>query len=322
MPEIKRRNLTKDKDNKKGNINEKSDKLKPKKDETPNRKNISLKILSRSVVIFSLLIIVYFSSKDENIKVFAKQSEKMQGRGQVVECSKSYMKEVDIYDGCFPKYCKRFVTDMVVSDVEANKLLAIAKKGLRHGGSTGGASILDLHSGAMSKGQYFVNFYKIPELSNVFDESDFNAYRVVKEKIKHSVAHHFGVSPDLLYLTHPTFFSEITSKEAVTVHDEYWHPHVDKETYKSFHYTTLLYLGDYGKDFQGGRFVFIDEKYNRTVEPRKGRVSMFTSGAENLHYVEKVTSGIRYAITVSFTCDRRYGIEDPSVNKYELKHSD
>ncbi|XP_063539629.1 2-oxoglutarate and iron-dependent oxygenase domain-containing protein 3-like isoform X2 [Cydia strobilella] len=321
MPEIKRRNVTKDKDHKKGIINEKSDKLKPKKDETPNR-NLSLKILSRSVVIFSLLIIVYFSSKDENIKVFAKQSEKLQGKGQVVECSASYMKEVDIYDGCFPKYCKRFVTDMVVSDVEADKLLAIAKKGLRHGGSTGGASILDLHSGAMSKGQYFVNFYKIPELNNVFDESDFNAYRVVKEKIKHSVAHHFGVSPDLLYLTHPTFFSEITSKEAVTVHDEYWHPHVDKETYKSFHYTTLLYLGDYGKDFEGGRFVFIDEKYNRTLEPRKGRVSMFTSGAENLHYVEKVTSGIRYAITVSFTCDQRYAIEDPSVNKYEIKHSE
>lgn len=90
-----------------------------------------------------------------------------------------------------------------------------------------------------------------------------------------------------------------------------------QETYKSFHYTTLLYLGDYNIDFTGGRFVFIDEKFNRTVEPRKGRLSMFTSGAENLHYVEKVMSGIRYAMTISFTCDKQYAIDDPSSKKYE-----
>lgn len=89
-----------------------------------------------------------------------------------------------------------------------------------------------------------------------------------------------------------------------------------QETYKSFHYTTLLYLGDYDIDFKGGRFVFIDEKMNRTIEPRKARLSMFTSGKENLHHVEKVTSGVRYAVTISFTCDKQYAIEDPSLNKY------
>lgn len=52
--------------------------------------------------------------------------------------------------------------------------------------------------------------------------------QVVKEKIKYAIAHHFGASPEKIYLTHPTFFSEITSQKAVTVHDEYWHPHVDK----------------------------------------------------------------------------------------------
>lgn len=90
-----------------------------------------------------------------------------------------------------------------------------------------------------------------------------------------------------------------------------------QDTYKSFHFTTLLYLNDYNIDFKGGRFVFIDEKFNRTVEPRTGRVSMFTSGKENLHYVEKVQSGTRYAMTISFTCDKNYAIEDPSISKYE-----
>lgn len=41
--------------------------------------------------------------------------------------------------------------------------------------------------------------------------------------------------------------------------------HVDKETYGSFHFTSLLYLTDYGIDFKGGSFVFVDnhDKLNR-----------------------------------------------------------
>ena len=95
--------------------------------------------------------------------------------------------------------------------------------------------------------------------------------------------------------------------------------HIDlQETYKSFHYTSLLYLNDFGKDFQGGRFIFVDkDNVNSTVEPRKARVSMFTSGAENLHFVEKVTSGVRYALTVSFTCDQAHAISDPTVKTVE-----
>ncbi|KAF9417043.1 hypothetical protein HW555_005795 [Spodoptera exigua] len=278
------------------------------------QRNISLRIISRVVVIFSLLIVVYFSSKNDKVKTFAKQSELLPGKGLVVDCSLSYKEEVEKYEGCVPKECKRFITDKVISVREAEELLAIAKKGLQLGGSSGGASILDLHSGALSMGQHFVNIYKREDAKHIFSETDFNIYRVVKEKIKYAVAHHFGVKPNKIYLTHPTFFSEITSKKAVTMHDEYWHPHVDKETYKSFHYTTLLYLGDYNIDFKGGRFVFVDEKFNRTVEPRKARLSMFTSGRENLHYVEKVTSGNRYAMTISFTCDQQYAIQDPSIN--------
>ena len=41
-------------------------------------------------------------------------------------------------------------------------------------------------------------------------------------------------------------------------------------TYGSFDYTSLLYLSDYGSDFTGGRFVFMDQNGNRTVEPRTG----------------------------------------------------
>lgn len=51
---------------------------------------------------------------------------------------------------------------------------------------------------------------------------------MVKSKIQHTVAHSFGVDMDRIYLTKPTFFSRMTNKTAKTIHDEYWHPHVDK----------------------------------------------------------------------------------------------
>ena len=43
--------------------------------------------------------------------------------------------------------------------------------------------------------------------------------------------------------------------------------------------------------------------YYRTVEPRYGRVSFFTSGVGNKHHVEPVTEGTRYALTMGFSCN-------------------
>nr|XP_025976346.1 2-oxoglutarate and iron-dependent oxygenase domain-containing protein 3 isoform X3 [Dromaius novaehollandiae] len=133
----------------------------------------------------------------------------------------------------------------------------------------------------------------------------------VRQRIQQRIAQAFGISSSSLYLTKPTFFSRINNTEAKTTHDEYWHPHVDKVTYGSFDYTSLLYLSDYAEDFGGGRFVFMDAGSNKTIEPRAGRVSFFTSGSENLHRVEKVRWGTRYAITISFTCNPDHGIGDP-----------
>ncbi|XP_049668670.1 2-oxoglutarate and iron-dependent oxygenase domain-containing protein 3 isoform X3 [Accipiter gentilis] len=133
----------------------------------------------------------------------------------------------------------------------------------------------------------------------------------VRQRIQQKIAQAFGINSASMYLTKPTFFSRINNTEAKTTHDEYWHPHVDKVTYGSFDYTSLLYLSDYTEDFGGGRFVFMDAGSNKTIEPRAGRVSFFTSGSENLHRVEKVHWGTRYAITISFTCNPDHGIGDP-----------
>lgn len=74
---------------------------------------------------------------------------------------------------------------------------------------------------------------------------------------------------------------------------------MNQETYQSFHYTSLLYLNEYLRDFDGGRFLFMDsDASNNTrrsfIEPKPGRVSVFTSGRENTHHVEKVTAGTRF----------------------------
>lgn len=42
-----------------------------------------------------------------------------------------------------------------------------------------------------------------------------------------------------------------------------------------------------------------------------GRLSFFTSGSENTHFVEKVGDGTRFALTVAFTCDKKHAIDDP-----------
>jgi len=214
--------------------------------------------------------------------------------------------------GLRPGRCSRHVTDDVVASEDADVLRRMFVKGLAFGGSSGGASILDLHSGALSKDDRFINIKKLKSAAGLWTADELAAYVRVKDAVLRSVAERFGVGVATLHLAEPTFFSRITDRPAATLHDEYWHPHVDKETYETFHFTALVYLSDYGVDFTGGRFLFIDrDGFNRTVEPRKGRVSMFTSGAENLHAVEKVASGTRYALTVAFTCDAARAIADP-----------
>ncbi|XP_076964174.1 2-oxoglutarate and iron-dependent oxygenase domain-containing protein 3-like [Callospermophilus lateralis] len=149
-------------------------------------------------------------------------------------------------------------------------------------------------------------------LAKLFLKATLCPRKDVQQKVQLTIAKAFGISVSSLYLTKPTFFSRMNSLEAQTAHDEYWNAHMDKVTYGSFDYTSLLYLSDYLEDFGGGRFVFMEEGANKTVEPRAGRVSFFTSGSENLHQVEKVHWGTQYTITIAFTCNPDHSIEDPA----------
>ncbi|XP_018881941.1 2-oxoglutarate and iron-dependent oxygenase domain-containing protein 3 isoform X2 [Gorilla gorilla gorilla] len=235
--------------------------------------------LVAGLVLTALLLWSSLGADDGVAEVLARRGEVVAGRFIEVPCSEDYDSHRR-FEGCTPRKCGRGVTDVVITREEAERIRSIAEKGLSLGGSDGGASILDLHSGALSVGKHFVNLYRYfgDKIQNIFSEEDFRLYRT----------------------------------EARTAHDEYWHAHVDKVTYGSFDYTSLLYLSNYLEDFGGGRFVFMEEGANKTVEPRAGRVSFFTSGSENLHRVEKVHWGTRYAITIAFSCNPDHGIEDPA----------
>lgn len=109
------------------------------------------------------------------------------------------------------------------------------------------------------------------EREKILTENHFKTYTSVKNKIRNAIAKHFEIPVSSLFLTKPTFFSKMIDRPPKTMHDEYWHPHIDKQTYGSFHYTSLLYLSTYQRNFKGGRFVFIDKEANKTVEPLMGK---------------------------------------------------
>ena len=69
------------------------------------------------------------------------------------------------------------VTDKLLTAAEANQILDLAKRGLSLGNTDSAASILDLHTGALSKGTEFVNIYKLKEAKDIFKKSDFTIYR-------------------------------------------------------------------------------------------------------------------------------------------------
>lgn len=138
----------------------------------------SYRIWTRLVIVAAVLIIAYFTSSKDKERKFATRRESIILRAQNVDCAPDYWSEISEFNSCVPNKCGRFVTDNLVSEPEANLLIELAKKGLSFGGGTGGVSILDLHSGALSKGNSFINIYTLPEAKGFLNEDALKAYKV------------------------------------------------------------------------------------------------------------------------------------------------
>jgi len=268
--------------------------------------------------------------------ILARSTETLsEGQFQEVECSNEYRKKAQSgAKGCVPTKCGRFIIDDILSKEELAVLQEIATEGtMIAGGGAGGASIIEMHTSSASAGEQFISLFNrakqghvptIDAMEKLYSNYNLRHYKQIRHKVQKHIGDVFGIDPNLLHLAAPTFFSRLTNKPPKTPNDEYWHKHVDTLQYRVFHYTALFYLSDYGTDFQGGRFIFdkvsnADEVKTKGLpseqinEPKTGRLSFFTSGAENPHHVEKVTDGTRYAFTMGFTCNAEYKIPDPHL---------
>ena len=222
--------------------------------------------------------------------------------------------------GCTPPAdrCGKLIHDDFATADEVEGLRAIAARGMRLGGGAGGPTILDVHGGALSYKDKFIDVWTAFNATDTppYRRSEVAIYATLVERVRRLTEATYGVEG--LHLTSPTFFSRMSAdKPPITQHDEYWHVHVDARQYGSFVYTAVLYLADAGKDFEGGTFEFMgsDDDPPRgpaaaAVPPTKGRLVLFTSGDEHPHRVTAVTKGTRVALTIAFTCDRQAAIDD------------
>ena len=78
-----------------------------------------------------------------------------------------------------------------------------------------------------------------------------------------------------------------------------------------FHFSSVLWLGESGSDFDGGALAFY---HNQTrpwleVESRIGRAAFFSSGWENIHGIKSVSRGRRWAFTAAFMVHEQAGAQ-------------
>lgn len=278
----------------------------------PFRNNIfkSQRYWARFVIILAVVVIIYVSSLNSKERKFARQREVLPFRFQPLRCQA----KGDTFRGCTPKTCGRYVSDNLISDDEVKLLLSFAKSGFDLlDGAAEESAIFDLR-GQLSNGRTEMDVRKeqtTEVIGQVFSHDHLMAVKLLKNRLLQSLADRFDVSRKSVHLAAPLFFSKLTNVS----HLEYSAHRITKDTHPEVFYTTVVQLRDHGKDFKGGRMVFIDDPPNNksitSVEARTGRILGYTSGRENLHYIEPVVVGTLYQLTFKFTCNEAASANDP-----------
>lgn len=212
---------------------------------------------------------------------------------------------------CLPQQCSRLVKDDIFAEEDIEKLKTLANKGYAtrgvDGKGEGGPTILDINTGYIRDSAGLENLFSREDSEMIFTEEDFAVYGRIISGLKAEVMSATGAQE--LYFTAPTFITRLDGRESWEpneIHDQYWHVHADRNNTNHYHYSGLLYLSMFEEDFTGGRVIFYDadtSNVEMVVEPRPGRVLIFTAGHENPHKVERVSSGQRLVLAFWFTCD-------------------
>lgn len=152
------------------------------------------------------------------------------------------------------------------------------------------------------------------------------------ERLRRAVAHEYNLPLETV-APHTAFVSRWVAKggcgSGTPVHG-------DEAACVGFHYSTVLHLDTQGDSFEGGDFVFSDRataasacacaagtapladavvelgdelahdekstagRLLTRLSPQRGRAMMFSSGWENLHFVDEITAGVRHAMPAFF----------------------
>jgi len=224
------------------------------------------------------------------------------------------------YDGSYrctnpTSSCGRYLLDDFVDNDDVDRLREIAQKGLdyRNGGGTpaAGPTIIDINTGYIRDSNGLINAFAND--NNIFDVADFDHYGRIIKKLKTKVEEVFSIQD--VFFTAPTFITHIRGTadwEPQSIHDEYWHLHVDNNNTEHYHYSGLLYLSTINKDFTGGRLKFYNSDevtLEQIIEPKAARLLIFSSGRENPHSFERVTFGNRMVLAFWFTCNQKKQFE-------------
>ena len=141
------------------------------------------------------------------------------------------------------------------------------------------------------------------------------------ERMRRAVAHEWGLPLESV-APRQSFVSRIAGEADA----ERQSVHCDESSTGSFHYSAVLYLTSQAEDFEGGGFAFTDPagadhvaaaaaddagggRVLSRLSPQAGTAVLFSSGWENVHAVEPVTSGERVAIPAFFVTKAAAGAD-------------
>jgi len=171
------------------------------------------------------------------------------------------------------------------------------------------------------------------ELETVSTSTILQFVRLV-ERVRRTISYEYGVPLSTilpLQAYSRKYVAGTTQKGGGGGEGDFVTLHTDEATHSGYHYSCVLYLSTQGVDFEGGNFVFNDpapedaqkrdeedDEYEMDMmtlveeirragreltpfHPTRGAAVIFSSGWENMHEVEKITSGVRYAVPCFFT---------------------
>jgi len=176
----------------------------------------------------------------------------------------------------------------------------------------------------------------------------------IVERLRRAIAHEYGL--DLASIApHSAFVSQWVFRGYSNSHTPL---HCDEAICSDFQYSAVLHLTTQGDTFEGGDLVFSDpsadaaqverqvalperdgdegarvmaddgmEGRQRTridtrIAPQRGRALIFSSGWENLHFVDVIESGVRHALPAFFMTRAAWATDGPDDMRGPVESQD